>query len=125
MAEGWLRYLAWDRYEAYSAGTEATGVRPEAVAVMQEAGVDISSQTSKTLAQYIGQPFDYVVTVCDQAAEACPAFPGSGQRLHWSLPDPSAAGGTDQERLTVFRQVRDRIRERIESELLQAPGVGA
>lgn len=118
MAEGWLRELAGDRYEVHSAGTEATAVRPEAAAVMQEAGVDISSHTSKTLDEYIGQRFDYVITVCDQAAEACPVFPGGGQRLHWSFSDPSAAGGTGQERMEVFRAVRDSIRRRIEQELI-------
>lgn len=115
MAEGWLRHLAGDRFEAHSAGTEATLVRPLAIRVMAEAGVDISAQRSKRLDEYLGQPFDYVVTVCDQAAEACPLFPGGGQRLHWSLPDPSKATGTPEEQLAAYRQVRDELRRRIEA----------
>lgn len=122
MAEGFLRHLAGERFEAMSAGTEATEVRPEAVEVMREVGVDISRQESKTLERYLGEPFDYVITVCDQANEACPVFPGAGKRLHWSFPDPSAARGGEEERLAVFREVRDRIRERIERELLASEG---
>ena len=117
MAEGLLRELAGDRFEAVSAGTEATGVRPEAVAVMAEIGVDISAQGSETLWRYIDEPFDYVVTVCDDANEACPVFPRAGERLHWSFPDPSRAGG--EERLATFRKVRDEIRARIEGELVR------
>ncbi|MBX6763083.1 MAG: arsenate reductase ArsC [Rubrobacteraceae bacterium] len=122
MAEGFLRHLAGERFEAMSAGTEATEVRPEAVEVMREVGVDISRQESKTLERYLGEPFDYVITVCDQANEACPVFPGAGKRLHWSFPDPSAARGGEEERLAVFREVRDKIRERIERELLASEG---
>src|SRR5579883_657399 len=88
MAEGWLRHLAGDRFEAHSAGTEATQVHPLAIRVMAEVGIDISGQHSKTIEEYLGQPFDWVITVCDQAAEACPLFPGGGERLHWSLLDP-------------------------------------
>jgi arsenate reductase len=118
MAEGWLRHLAGDRFEAHSAGTQATAVRPLALRAMAEAGVDISGQRSKTMTEYLGQPFDFVVTVCDQAAEACPLFPGGGMRLHWSLPDPSQATGTEAEQLAVYHRVRDAIRQRIETELL-------
>ncbi|MDQ3591071.1 MAG: arsenate reductase ArsC [Actinomycetota bacterium] len=118
MAEGLLRALAGDRFEAHSAGTEATHVRPLAVRAMGEVGVDISGQESKTLERYAGEPFDYVVTVCDDANEACPFFPGARNRLHWSLEDPSQAEGSEDERLTVFRRVRDEIRERIEQELV-------
>ena len=122
MAEGRLRFLAGDRFEVYSAGTEATSVRPEAVAVMGEIGVDISNQESKTLGRYSDQPFDCVITVCDEANEACPFFPGAEKnRLHWSFRDPSQATGTDEERLGVFRAVRDVLRERIERELLRCP----
>ena len=85
---------------------------------MAELGVDISSQESKTLDRYLDQSFDKVITVCDQANEACPVFFGATQRLHWSLPDPSQATGTEEEQLAVYRQVRDAIRERIEHELL-------
>ena len=117
IAEGLLRYLAGDRFEAYSAGTEATRVRPLAIRAMEEIGIDISSQESKTLDRYLSEPFDYVITVCDEANEACPFFPGASTRLHWSLTDPSQAEGSQQERLAVFRRVRDELRNRIEQEL--------
>jgi arsenate reductase len=118
MAEGLLRTLGGDRFEAHSAGTEATGVRPLAIAAMHELGIDISTQTSKTLDPYVEQRFDYVVTVCDDANESCPIFPNATHRLHWSLPDPSKATGTQAEQLDVYRKVRDDLRARIESELL-------
>ena len=117
MAEGLLRHLAGDRFEVYSAGTKATFVRPEAIKVMAELGVDISGQESKTLDSYLAEPFDYVVTVCDDANEACPVFPGAKNRLHWSFRDPSQATGSDEERLGVFRGVRDEILARIEKDL--------
>ena len=103
MAEGLLRDLAGDRFEAMSAGTEATHVRPLAIRAMEEIGVDISGQESKTLDRYLGEPFDYVITVCDDANEACPFFPGAQSRLHWSFEDPSKAEGSEEERLAVFR----------------------
>jgi arsenate reductase (thioredoxin) len=118
MAEGLLRHLAGDRFEVMSAGTEATSVRPEAIEAMFEFGADISGQTSKTLERYLGEPFDYVVTVCDDANEACPVFPGAENRLHWSFQDPSRAKGSEEERLGVFRKVRDEIQARISEELL-------
>jgi arsenate reductase (thioredoxin) len=118
MAEALLRHLGGDRFEAYSAGTEATHVRPLAIEAMRELGVDIAGQESKTLDRYLGEPFDAVITVCDQAAEACPVFAGAKRRLHWSLPDPSRATGTRDEQLAVYRQVRDDIARRIRSELL-------
>ena len=117
MAEGLLRTLAGDRFEAMSAGTEATHVRPLAIRAMRELGVDISGQESKTLDRYLREPFDYVITVCDDANEACPFFPGAANRLHWSFEDPSRAKGSEEERLAVFRSVRDRIRQRIEDDL--------
>jgi len=122
MAEGLLRHLAGDRFEAMSAGTEATHVRPLAVRVMGEIGIDISGQESKTLDRYLKEPFDYVITVCDDANEACPFFPGAASRLHWSFEDPSRTVGSGAERLAVFRSVRDRIRQRIEEELVGAEG---
>ena len=122
MAEGLLRDLAGDRFEVHSAGTEATSVRPQAAMVMGELGVDISGQESKTLERYLGEPFDYVITVCDEANEACPFFPGAKRRLHWSLPDPSRADGTDKERVEVFRSVRDRLKGLIERELANGEG---
>ncbi len=118
MAEGLLRHLAGDRFDAYSAGTQATRVRPLAIRAMAELGIDISGQESKTLDRYLGAPFDAVITVCDQANEACPVFLGAKARLHWSFPDPSKATGTEDEQLTVYRAVRDAIRQRIETELL-------
>jgi arsenate reductase (thioredoxin) len=118
MAEGLLRHLAGDSFEAHSAGTEATHVRPLAIRAMEEVGVDISGQESKTLERYLEEPFDYVITVCDDANETCPFFPGAKNRLHWSFEDPSRAEGSEEERLAVFRSVRDRLGERIERELV-------
>jgi arsenate reductase (thioredoxin) len=118
MAEGLLRQLAGDRFEVMSAGTEATHVRPLAIRAMDEIGVDISSQESKTLERYQQESFDYVITVCDDANEACPFFPGAQSRLHWSFEDPSRVEGPEEERLAIFRSVRDRIRERIEDDLV-------
>jgi arsenate reductase (thioredoxin) len=122
MAEGLLRHLAGDRFEAMSAGTEATHVRPLAIGAMEEVGIDISGQESKTLERYLEEPFDYVITVCDDANETCPFFPGASTRLHWSFEDPSKAQGSEEERLTVFRRVRDGIRDRVQAELLNGGG---
>jgi arsenate reductase (thioredoxin) len=122
MAEGLLRHLAGDRFEVMSAGTEATHVRPLAIRAMDEIGVDISSQESETLERYLREPFDYVITVCDDANEACPFFPGAANRLHWSFEDPSRAEGSEEERLAVFRSVRDRIRDRVNTELVDGGG---
>jgi arsenate reductase len=118
MAEGLLRALSGGRVEAHSAGTEATAVRPLAIRAMAELGIDISGQESKTLEGYLGEPFDAVITVCDDANESCPVFPGARARLHWSLPDPSSAAGSEAEQLAVYRRVRDHLRGRIERELL-------
>ena len=114
MAEGWLRHVAGGCCEVHSAGTEATQVRPLAIRAMAEVGVDISGQESKTLDRYLGQRWEAVITVCDQANEACPFFPGVAQRLHWSFPDPSRASGPEEEQLAVYRQVRDAIRTRVD-----------
>jgi arsenate reductase (thioredoxin) len=122
MAEGLLRYLAGDRFEAMSAGTDATHVRPLAIRAMDEIGVDISGQESKTLERYLDEPIDYVITVCDDANEACPFFPGAQNRLHWSFEDPSRAEGSDEERLEVFRRVRDGIKDRVQAELANGGG---
>ena len=122
MAEGLLSDLAGDRFEVMSAGTEATHVRPLAVRAMEEIGVDISSQESKTLDRYLSEPFDYVITVCDDANETCPFFPGATNRLHWSFEDPSKAEGSEEERLEVFRRVRDGIRDRVQAELVNGGG---
>ena len=113
MAEGLLRHLAGDRFEVESAGTEETRVNPLAIAAMGEIGIDISSHTSKTLDRFLNQRWDYVITVCDNANESCPVFPGADTRLHWSFEDPSAAKGSDEERLDAFRRIRDQIRARL------------
>lgn len=113
MAEGWLRQMAGDRAEVQSAGTKPAGLNPMAVAVMREAGIDISEQRSKHVDELAQQDFLFVITVCDSAREACPVFPGAFYQLHWSFDDPAAAAGTEAERLAVFRRVRDEIRSRV------------
>jgi arsenate reductase (thioredoxin) len=118
MAEGLLRSLGGPGVEVASAGTEATSVRPEAIAAMGELGIDISGQESKTLERYFNEPFDEVITVCDDANEACPFFPGARHRRHWSIDDPSQVKDSDKERLAAFRKARDELRQRIERELL-------
>lgn len=118
MAEGLLRARGGSGYEALSAGTHPRGIHPLAVAVMAERGIDISEAAghrSKSLQEYVGQPIDLVVTVCDEAAEECPFFPGARRQEHWGFPDPSAATGTEEERLAVFRQVREAIAQRIDA----------
>jgi arsenate reductase len=107
MAEGLLRTLAGDRFDVSSAGSQPSSVNPLAIAAMHEHGIDIRSQRSKHLNKYLDQSFDYAITVCDNAAETCPIFPGPAQRIHWSFPDPAASQGSDAERLAAFRQVRD------------------
>lgn len=109
MAEGLLRDLADDRFEVASAGVAPTHVRPEAVTVMREIGIDISRHHSKSVDEFAGQQFDYVITVCDNANEQCPVFPGKTERIHWSFDDPAAAEGDEHARLAVFRRVRDEI----------------
>jgi arsenate reductase (thioredoxin) len=113
MAEGMLRAWGGDRFEVVSAGTEATRVRPEAVAVMTEIGIDISDHTSKTLEPFLGESFSWLITVCDQAKESCPTLPGVRQQAHWSIDDPSAVEGDDATRLAAFRDARDQLRDRI------------
>jgi arsenate reductase len=112
MAEGWLRHLGGDRYDVHSAGILQSYLRPETVAAMREAGVDISKQWSKTADVYAGRDFDLVVTTCDEAKEACPLFPGAKRMLHWSIPDPVGRGPE------AYRAARDQLRERIEREIL-------
>ena len=118
MAEGLLRRLGGDHFDVFSAGTEATHVRPLAIRAMHELGIDISGQERKTLDRFRNEPFDAVITVCDQANEACPVFFAARARLHWSFPDPSTAEGTEEQQLAMYRQVRDAIRQRIEHDLL-------
>jgi len=109
MAEGMLRAWAGDRFEVASAGTEATGVRPEAISVMRELGIDISEHQSKTVERFVGQPWDWLIPVCEEACEACPYVPGAKKVLRWSFDDPAAAGGGEEERMAVFRRVRDEM----------------
>ena len=113
MAEGLLRSLAGDRFDVSSAGTRPSVVRPEAIAVMKEIGIDLAGHRSKHVRQFDGEHFDYVITVCDNAKESCPVFPGDTERLHWSLPDPAALEGSDAERLAAFRHVRDLLAGRL------------
>ncbi|MEO8379150.1 MAG: arsenate reductase ArsC [Acidobacteriota bacterium] len=113
MAEGLLRKTGGDQFDVFSAGTEETRVHPLAIEAMREIGIDISGQRSKTLDEFHGQQFDYVITVCDRANEACPVFPSDTQRIHWSFDDPSAATGTDEQRLRAFRNVREGIQHRL------------
>jgi len=113
MAEGFLRHLAGERFEVASAGTEQTEVRPEAIEAMRKHGIDISSHRSKTLDQFLGQPWDYVITVCDDANEACPVFPGAKHRLHWSFPDPAAVAGPGRQ--AAFDRTADALEDRIRS----------
>ena len=117
MAEGLLRARGGSDYEAMSAGTHPRGIHPLAITVMAELGIDISpaeGHRSKNLDEFIGQPIDLVVTVCDEAAEECPFFPGARRQEHWGFPDPSAVTGTDEERLAAFRQARDAIAARLD-----------
>jgi arsenate reductase len=109
MAEGLLRAFAGDRAEVLSAGTNPSVVRPEAIAVMSELGIDLSGHRSKHVREFDGQHFDYVITVCDDAKESCPVFPGDTERLHWSFPDPAAVEGSETTRLSAFRRVRDAL----------------
>jgi arsenate reductase len=113
MAEGFLRAMAGDRFEAGSAGTEKTSVNPLAIRAMAELGIDLGGHTSKLYADVVSEAWDYLITVCDDANERCPWVPGSVKRLHWSFPDPSRATGSEEERLAVFRRVRDQIQERL------------
>jgi arsenate reductase len=113
MAEGLLREMAGDRFDVFSAGTEQDRVHPLAIEAMRERGIDISEHSSKTLDAFAGQRFDYVITVCDQANESCPIFPGEAKRMHWSFDDPRAAAGSEEEQLRAFRRVRDEIEERL------------
>ena len=120
MAEGMLRAWGGDRFEVFSAGTEATRVRPEAIEVMREIGIDLTGHTSKTLGPFLGDAFHWLITVCDQAAEACPTIPGVLDQAHWSIDDPSAMEGDEEVRLAAFRVARDHLRDRIHMFLLTA-----
>ena len=114
MAEGLLRQLAGARFDVESAGVAPTQVRPEAITVMREIGIDISNHRSKSVDEFLGQAFDYVITVCDNANEQCPVFPANTKRIHWGFEDPAAAQGDEQARLAVFRRVRDEIAQQLQ-----------
>ncbi len=117
MAEGLLRSLAHESakdVEVVSAGTAPSRVNPLAIQAMQERGIDISAHRSKHVSEFQGQPFDVVITVCDNAAEHCPVFPGKAERIHWSFPDPAAVQGSEEEKLEAFRRVRDGLEERLD-----------
>lgn len=122
MAEGWLRHLGRPPVETFSAGTAPQPVSRLAVETMQERGIDISGHRSKSVREFLGQRFDFVITVCDQAQEVCPTFPNAPRLLHWSIPDPAKAEGTTEERRTVFCLVRDQIRGRVEAFVRQELG---
>lgn len=113
MGEGLLRHLAGDSVEAHSAGAKPSAVNPYAVRAMKERGIDISSQRSRHLSQYLDTRFDYVITVCDAAADACPNFPGPARRIHWSFPDPAAVSGDEATVLSSFAAVRDGLEARL------------
>ena len=113
MAEGFLRHLGGDRFEVFSAGIKPTEVNPLAIKVMAEVGIDISSHRSKSAMEFIRQQFDYVITVCDNAKQTCPVFPGKYKKIHWDLEDPAEASGSEEDRLVVFRKIRDQIQNNI------------
>ena len=113
MAEGLLRHEAASQFDVYSAGTKPGIVRPEAIAAMGEIGIDITGHRSKSVDEFLGKPLDTIITVCDNAKESCPAFPGGVQRLHWPFSDPAAMEGPEEKRLEAFRKVRDQIHGRI------------
>lgn len=121
MAEGLLSHMADDRFDVVSAGTIASFVRPQAIAVMAEAGIDISGHRSKSLDEFLDEPFDYVITVCDNASQTCPVFPGKAERIHWSFEDPAEATGSEDEVLAVFRRVRNEIRAKLAEFVSTAP----
>ena len=123
MAEGFLRSLGGGQFESLSAGAKPAGyVHPLAIEAMKEAGVDISKHTSKPIGDFAGQKLDYLITVCDKAREACPTFSGAAKTLHWSFDDPAHATGTDEEKMRVFRRVREEIKQRIRLFLTASSG---
>ena len=114
MAEGLLRSMAGDRFDVFSAGTRPSIVRPEAIAAMRDLGIDITSHRSKSVDEFAGYTFDYVITVCDNARESCPVFPANTRRIHWSFEDPAAVEGEEPVRLAAFRDIRDQITARFQ-----------
>ena len=108
-----MRHIAGDRFEVFSAGVKPTHVNPLAIKVMAEAGIDISKHRSKSAMEFIGQQFDYIITVCDNAKQTCPVFPGKHENIHWDLEDPAEAQGNEEERLSFFRRIRDEIKNMV------------
>ena len=123
MGEGLFRSEGGEAVEVWSAGTRPSHVRPEAIAVMREIGIDISTHRSKSVDEFAGWSFDYVVTVCDNARDQCPVFPGAAERIHWSLEDPAAVEGTEAARLAAFRHARDQLRALIKAFFASLPQV--
>jgi arsenate reductase (thioredoxin) len=121
MAEGLFRHETGESCEVFSAGTKPSQVRPEAIAVESEIGIDISCHRSKSVDEFTGQEFNYVITVCDHAKDLCPIFPGKTKHLHWSIDDPAAVEGPGQERQAAFRRIRDELHERIRAFLWATP----
>jgi arsenate reductase len=121
MAEGLLRSMAPETFEVESAGTAPSSVRPEAIAVMNEIGIDISGHRSKSVDEFVDEHFDYIITVCDNAKETCPVFPGNAVRIHWSFDDPAAVVGDEDVRQAEFRLIRDQIRSRLGKFLEEVP----
>jgi arsenate reductase len=113
IAEGLLRHFHGDSFEVFSAGVEPSFVRPEAIQIMSEIGIDISSYRSKSIDEFLTQEFDYVITVCDNANEHCPIFPGAPMRIHWSVADPASVVGDEQIRLGAFRKARTELQRRL------------
>ena len=118
MAEGLLRHMAGDKFDVFSAGTKPSSINPYAIKVMAEIGIDISNQYSKNVSQFLNDSFDYVITLCDNAKQTCPFFPGNTVNLHWDLSDPADAKGSEEEKLVVFRKIRDEIKDKIINQLL-------
>jgi arsenate reductase len=124
MGEGLFRHEGRGAYEVESAGTKPSHIRPEAIAVMKEIGIDISSHRSKSVNEFERQSFDYVVTVCDNARDNCPVFPADSERIHWSFEDPAAVQGSEHQRLAAFRRIRDQIHERVKAFFRDRPVAG-
>jgi arsenate reductase (thioredoxin) len=119
MAEGLLRHMAGDRFEVFSAGIKPFSINPYAIKVTAEIGIDISKQRSKHIDEFKGQTFDYVITLCDNAKQSCPVFPGKAVKLHWDLTDPADAKGSEEEIQTVFRKIKDEIKDKITSQFIE------
>ena len=120
MGEGLLRHMAGDRFDVASAGTKPSIVRPEAITAMRELGIDLTGHRSKSVDEFAGQPFDYVITVCDNAKESCPIFPAVSKRMHWPFQDPPGPNEeTEEMRMNAFRKVRDEMKTRFAKELAE------